>query len=85
MTPKLLLLAIAAIGMAPAVLWSFISIVIAAVSIAYRPVSLSFRLYSSPGSAAIFEYRDLPLLTSLFILGGAALLIVGIVSIPRGE
>ena len=83
MTPKLLFLIVAVIGIAPAVLWSFISIVTEVVSIAYRPVSLSFRLYPNAGSTGAFEYHELPLLTSVFILAGAALLVFGICSIPR--
>ena len=85
MTPKLLLLIIAAVGIAPAVLWSFISIATEVVSIAYRPVSLSLRLYSSAGSTELFQYHELPVVTSLCILAGAALLIYGITSIPRAH
>ena len=85
MTPKHVLLAIAAIGIAPAVLWSLISITTSAVSIIYRPVSLFFRLHSSAGSTVAFEYRDLPLFTLFCILAGAALLMFGIASIPRAH
>ena len=83
MTPKLLL-TLAAIGITPAVLWSVVSLVTSAFSIFFRPVSLSFRLYSKTGgSIGAFEYRELPLLTSLSIVVGATLLILGIVSISR--
>ena len=83
MTPKAILLIVAALGIAPAVLWSLLSIVTASISIAYRPFSLSFRLYSSAGSTGLFEYHELPFVTSLCILAGSALLIFGITSVPR--
>jgi hypothetical protein len=85
MTPRAILLILAVIGVAPAALRSLISLVTSAVSIAYRPVSLSFRLYSSAGSTGAFEYHELPLFTSLCILAGSALLISGIASIPRAN
>ena len=85
MTPRAVLLIVAVIGIAPAVLWSLVSIVTASISIAYRPVSLSFRLYSSAGSTGAFDYHELPVLTSLCILAGSVLLIYGIVSIPRAH
>ena len=84
MTPKLFLLIFAGIGVAPAVAWSLASIVTTVISNAYRPVSLSFRFYASAGSSIRwFQYHELPLLTCLCILAGAALLIVGIISIPH--
>jgi hypothetical protein len=84
MSPKLLVLASAAIGITPAVLWSFVSLITAAFSVFYRPVSFSFRLYSKSGSGSgLFSYHELPVLTSISILGGAVVLILGIVSISR--
>ena len=84
MTPKLLLLIFTAIGITPAVLWSLVSLVTSAFSFFFRPVSLSFRLYSKTGSSiGGFEYHELPVLTSLSIVAGAALLIFGIASISR--
>ena len=85
MTPKAILLILAAIGIAPAVLWSLLSVVTAIISIAYRPISLSFRLYSSAGSTGLFRYHELPFVASLCILAGSALLIFGITSIPRAN
>ena len=85
MPPKLILLVIAAIGIAPAVLWALISLITSAISIAYRPISLSFRVYSGTGSIGGFKYHELPLFTSLCILAGAALLIFGIASITRAN
>ena len=84
MTPKLLLLTFAAIGITPAVLWALVSLVTFTFSVFFRPVSLSFRLYSKTGSGiGAFEYRELPVLISLSIVVGAALLIFGIASISR--
>jgi hypothetical protein len=84
MTPKLLLLIFASIGITPAVLWSFVSLLTSAFSVFFRPLSLSFRLYSKTGgSIGAFEYRELPVLTSLSIVAGAALLLFGIASISR--
>ena len=83
MPPKFILLVIAAIGIAPAVLWALISLVTCVISIAYRPVSISFRLYSGTGGIGGFNYHELPFFTSLCILAGAAMLIFGIASIPR--
>lgn len=81
MPPKLILLVIASIGIAPAALWALISLVTSAISIACRPVSLSFRVYASAGSVGGFKYHELPLFTSLCIVAGAALLIFGITRI----
>jgi F0F1-type ATP synthase membrane subunit a len=84
MTPKLLLLTFAAIGVTPAVLWALVSLVTSALSVFFRPVSLSFRLYSKSGSSiGALAYQELPVLTSVSILAGAALLMLGISSISR--
>ncbi len=79
MTPKLLLLAFAIIGITPAVLWALVSLITSAFSVFIRPVSLSFRLYSNTGrSIGALNYFELPVLASLSILAGAALHIFGI-------
>ena len=83
MTPKLLLILLSSVGITPAVLWALASVATAAVSIAYRPVSLSIRLYSDAGGISAFDFHELPVFTSLCILAGAALLIFGLTSIPR--
>lgn len=85
MTPRAVLLIVASIGIAPAVLWSLLSIVTASISIAYRPISLSFRLYTSAGTTEVIRYHELPVVTSLCILAGSVLLIFGISSIPRAH
>ena len=84
MTPKLLVLIVAAIGITPAVLWSLVSLVTSIISVFFRLVSLSFRLYSKTGgSVGAFEYHELPVVTSLSIVAGAALVIFCIASISR--
>ena len=84
MTLKLLILIFATIGVTPAVLWSLVSLITSVISVFFRPVSVSFRLYSKTGtSVGGFEYHELPVLTSLSIVAGAALLVVGIASISR--
>jgi F0F1-type ATP synthase membrane subunit a len=86
MTLKLVVLAVAALGITPAVLWALVSLVTSAISVFMRPVSLSFRLHSESGSSlGVLEYHELPVLTSLSILAGATLLIFGIGSISRPD
>jgi hypothetical protein len=83
MTPKLLLILLSAVGIAPAVLWALVSIAMAAFSLMHWPVYLSFRLYVSGSSSPAFRFHELPAFTSICILAGAALLMFGIISIPR--
>jgi hypothetical protein len=86
MTPRLLLLTCAAVGVAPAVLWALISIATKIFFLFGRPVSLSFRLYSNAGSSVgSYQYRELSLPTALLILAGAILLIWRISSKPPSE
>ncbi len=85
MTPKVLLI-LAAIGIAPAVLWAVVSLILSTYSILIRPVSFSFRLISKTGGVTgTFEFRELPVVAALSIVAGATLLILGIVSILRAH
>jgi hypothetical protein len=81
---RTLLLTIAAIGVGPAVLLASCNLLCDFVSIVYRPISFSFRLYrpNRPGESLDFlPALHLSTTTSLLIIAGAALLLFGILRI----
>lgn len=85
MTYKTIILILASVGVTAPVVWALLSIITAAFSFVYRAVSLSFRLYTTEPISGSVEYHELPVLTALCILIGAALLIFGISSIPSAD
>lgn len=84
MPPKRLLFIFTAIGAAPFVLWSLVSLVASACL--SRHFSMSLRFYF-PGGTDLggLSIDGLPVFTSVCILAGAALLLWGVASLPSRD